>query len=220
MNKNNKSKNIKFAILATDVVLFAIDQNELKVLLIKIANNPFYSNELALPGGLILPEETAEDSVFRHMRSKAKIEKTYIEQLYTFSSIKRDPRGRVVSVAYIGLIPKCNTDKNIKWVSIKKIPTLAYDHNEIIKKAIERLKTKIEYTTIIQGLLPKDFTLSDLQNTYEIILNKKYDKRNFRKKILSLGFLKPIGKKRKGEPYRPADLYQFISKPDQVFNIL
>jgi 8-oxo-dGTP diphosphatase len=219
-NIKPKKKDLKFAILATDVVIFAIHENALKVLLIDINIPPFYNNIYGVPGGLILPEETAEDSVYRHIINKAGIKNIDIEQLYTFSSIDRDPRGRVVSVAYFGLVPSITTSQpNVYWKNINKLPELAYDHKEIIKKAVERLKAKMEYTTIVKGFLPKEFTLSELQKAHEIVLNKKFDKRNFRKKMLSFGFLKSIGEQKKGEPNRPADLYKFSTGSSQTFNI-
>lgn len=215
-----KKKDLKFAILATDVVIFAIHENALKVLLIDINIPPYYNNIYGVPGGLILPEETAEDSVYRHIRNKAGVKDINIEQLYTFSSIDRDPRGRVVSVAYFGLMPSIiTTQSKVYWKDINKLPQLAYDHKEIIKKAVERLKAKMEYTTIVRGFLPKAFTLSELQKVYEIVLNKKFDKRNFRKKMLSFGFLKSIGTQKKGEPNRPADLYKFSTGSLETFNI-
>jgi 8-oxo-dGTP diphosphatase len=219
--KPNK-KDLKFAIIATDVVIFALHENVLKVLLIDVNIPPYYNNVYGVPGGLVLPDETAEDSVYRHMENKAGIKNIEIEQLYTFSDIDRDPRGRVVSVAYFGLTPSITTNHSNKiyWKDVNKLSSLAYDHKEIIKKALERLKAKIGYTAIIKGFLPKEFTLSELQKAYEIVLNKKFDKRNFRKKMLQIGFLKSIGEKKTGEANRPADLYKFVTGSAETFNIL
>jgi len=219
--KLNK-KELKFAILATDVVIFAIHEDVLKVLLIDVNIPPHYNDIYGVPGGLILPEETAEDSVYRHMENKAGIKNIEIEQLYTFSSVDRDPRGRVVSVAYFGLTPSITTNHSNKiyWKDVNKLPRLAYDHKEIIKKALERLKAKMGYTTIVRGFLAKEFTLSELQKAYEVVLEKKFDKRNFRKKMLSLGFLKEVGKKEQDVPNRPADLYRFSTGSSETFNIL
>jgi 8-oxo-dGTP diphosphatase len=215
-------KDLKFAILATDVVIFAIHENALKVLLIDVDIPPYFNAIHGVPGGLILPEETAEDSARRIMDAKAGIVNIDIEQLYTFSSINRDPRGRVVSVAYFGLTPSTATDpsRKIYWKDVNKLPELAYDHKEIVRKAVERLKAKMEYTTIVKGFLPKEFTLSELQKAYEIVLDKKFDKRNFRKKMLSLDFLKNIGEKKSGEANRPADLYKFSTGSTQTFHII
>jgi 8-oxo-dGTP diphosphatase len=219
--KPNK-KDLQFAILATDVVIFAIHENTLKVMLIDVNIPPYFNDIYGVPGGLILPEETAEDSAYRIMKTKTGMENIDIEQLYTFSSIDRDPRGRVVSVAYFGLTPSITADpsRKVYWKDVNKLPKLAYDHKEIIKKATERLKAKMEYTTIVKGFLPKEFTLSELQKAYEIVLDKKFDKRNFRKKMLSLEFLKNVGEKKSGEPNRPADLYRFSTGLTQTFHII
>ncbi len=224
-NKKPNTRDLKFAVLATDIAIFAIHEGILKVLLIDVNVPPFFKNTFGLPGGLIAPNETAEDSVYRHMKSKAGISVSYIEQLYTFSSIDRDPRGRVVSVAYIGLLPESAVIESLKnekvsWKNVKSLPHLAYDHNEVVKVATERLKAKLGYTTIAQGFLPEKFSLSELQNVYEVVLEKQFDKRNFRKKILSLGFLKKLGVQKGGVANRPADLYKFISGSDKVFNII
>jgi len=211
MTKNN----IQFAILATDVVLFTYQNEKLKVCLLNIDNDHFKKMK-ALPGGLILPNETAEDSVARHMKDKAGIEikNTYIEQLYSFSKISRDPRGRVVAVAYLALIPseKVEYKEGVEWIEVNKIPKLAYDHSEIVKTAIERLKSKIKYTNIAYSILPKSFRLTEMQNVYESILGKKLDKRNFRKKVLESGLLEETGKKEVEGAHRPAMLYRFKNR--------
>ncbi|MEI8339180.1 MAG: NUDIX domain-containing protein [bacterium] len=222
---NTKPKDLHFAVLATDVVVFTISDGELKVLLTEINLPPHYVNTFGIPGGLILPNETAEDSVLRHIQNKIGIKVDYIEQLYTFSSVDRDPRGRVVSVAYFALVPGSSIDKNtliekISLRSIKKIPQLAYDHNQMIEKGIERLKAKLGYTTIIRYLLPTKFTLSELQSAYEIIFGKSYDKRNFRKKILELGILKNTNIQKRDGAHRPADLYSFSADFNKIFEIL
>ncbi len=225
IQKQTNTKEMRFAILATDIVLFAIEEGTLKVLLIDVNVPPHFVNSFGLPGGLILPNETAEESVERHMKNKVGISLSYVEQLYTFSSINRDPRGRVVSVAYIGLVPESMVEvskskTSVYWKNVKSLPKLAYDHNEVVKAAVERLKSKLSYTTIVQGFLPEKFTLSELQNVYEVVLEKKFDKRNFRKKILSLGFLKKLDVQKGGVANRPADLFKFIGGSDQIFNIL
>jgi 8-oxo-dGTP diphosphatase len=205
----------QFAVLATDVVLFTYQNNVLKVCLLNINNNYFHKMK-ALPGGLILPAETAENSVARHMRDKAgvDIKNTHIEQLYSFSKINRDPRGRVVSVAYLALLPseKIKYREGVEWVEVKKLPKLAYDHSEIVKTAIERLKSKIKYTNIAYSILPISFRLTEMQNVYEAILGQELDKRNFRKKILESGLLEETGKKETDGAYRPAKLYRFKNR--------
>lgn len=220
-----KPKDLKFAILATDVVLFTLEDDVLKVLLIDVDLPPYYVNGYALPGGLILPNETADDSVNRHLQNKVGITNAPVEQLYTFSGVQRDPRGRVVSVAYMGLIsPEAfalqEKKSSIYWKNARAVSKLAYDHNEIVKKALLRLEAKVGYSTIVRGLLSKEFTLSELQKAYEIILQTKFDKRNFRKKILAINVLKSTGNQKKGEANRPADLYMFASDKDHIVDII
>lgn len=219
-------KQLRFAVLATDVVLFTIQHKALKVLLVDVHVPPWFSDIQGIPGGLVLPDETADDSVKRHMWGKAGMQpkKVYIEQLYTFSGIRRDPRGRVVSVGYLGLIPphiaSKASAKNTYWQDVQKLPKLAYDHNDIVKAAIHRLKDKITYTTLVRYLLSAEFTLSDLQQAYEIILERKFDKRNFRKKMLSLGIMKELSRQKRGEAHRPSALYNFIGKDSQIFKLV
>jgi 8-oxo-dGTP diphosphatase len=214
MPKTLKNKDLKFAIIATDVAIFTIQGDSLKVLLIPVNIPPFFNNMKGLPCGLVTPSETAEDSVFRHIKNKTGLEVSFIEQLQAFSAIDRDPRGRVVSIAYTALISEDDTKKsslkdNATWVNVSSLPKLAYDHNEIIKTAIENIRSKLWYTKIFQYLLPTKFTLSEMQSAFEIVLKKKFDKRNFRKKIVSLDVIKKIpGKKMEGA-HRPAELYSF-----------
>ncbi|MDD4409322.1 MAG: NUDIX domain-containing protein [Candidatus Pacebacteria bacterium] len=224
MNKKKSSpEELRFAILATDVVIFAINNKSLDVLLIDIDIPPHYKKMMGIPGGLINDDETAEESVMRHVNNKAKIDLSYIEQLYTFSSLDRDLRNRVVSVAYFAFVKPSDIlkrDANVHWMDVRDLPELAFDHNEIIKKALDRVRGKFEYTTFVQGLLPDEFTLSELQVAYEIVLGREQDKRNFRKKILSLNCLEATGSKRVAGRSRPAELYRFISEPGQVLDII
>lgn len=223
MSTTKPPHKLHFAILAVDVVLFTIIDNELKVLLIKVHIPPYFIDRQGLPGGLIHPQEEATKAAERHLKDKGGINNTYLEQLYTFSAVNRDPRGRVVSVAYLGLIPakKAQVNKEeVEWVAIHRRAELAYDHDEIIRTAVARLRAKIEYTNIIANLLPREFTLSELQNVYEVILGKKLDKRNFRKKILSLNLIKDTGRKKREGAHRPAQLYQFFSREQTVVEIL
>lgn len=219
-------KNFKHAVIATDIVIFTVDDNKLKVLMIKMRKKPF-SEMWAVPGGLVHIDESVDESARRHLKDKTGVSNVYLEQLYTFGNVLRDPLGRVVSVAYFALIPKDSvslktTDEyeGVDWFSIKELPRLAYDHAEIVKMAVERLKAKLEYSNIVHGLLPKEFTLTDLQKTYELILEKEIDKRNFRKKILSLNIIKKSNKKSTGGANRPAELYKFISTKPQIVEII
>ena len=219
------SQKYKFAAVAVDVVVFSIDQGELKVLLIEMKKSP-YIGCWAAPGGLIKPNESLEQAAKRQLFTKAGLRGVYLEQLYAFGEVARDPFGRVVSTAYFALIPnagiKPKTSKEygaIKWFGVKNLPKLAYDHKKIIDFALKRLRAKIGYTNIVYGLLPREFTLSDLQKVYEIILSKKLDKRNFRKKVLALNLVKPASAKRVGA-HRPAKLYKFNKSLPHVVEIL
>lgn len=204
--------------LAADAVIFTVERSELKVLLIQMKKKP-YTGRWAAPGGLIEPKETTRQTAERILKTQTGVTEVYLEQLQTFDNPKRDPNGRVVSVAYMALVPSAGiklktTDRYtaVRWWSVKKLPVLAYDHTEIIKAAINRLRGKLEYTNIVWGLLPSEFTLTQLQSVYEIILNRKLDKRNFRRKIIDLGLVTSAGKKIKGEAYRPAELFCFKQK--------
>jgi len=217
--QTSKLKIIYGPAVAIDAVLFTLDQDQLKVLLIKINNGP-YQNKWALPGGLVQLNETLDEAAKRVLFQKTNIGDIHLEQLYTFGDLKRDTRGRVISVAYFALVSHPNNYKvkttpyysEITWQPIKNLPTMAFDHRKIIEEALTRLKAKIEYTNVSYSLLPKEFVLTDLQKTYEIILGKKLDKRNFRKKIISIGLVEKTEKKEKGKPHRPASLYRFVKR--------
>lgn len=204
--------------VTTDIVIFTIEQEELKVLLIKRAKEPF-KNQWALPGGFILENEEPERAALRVLKNKAGVNNIYMEQLYTFPGSGRDPRGNVITIAYFALTPRNKIEiKETKEIqtptfrSVKKLPDIAFDHNRIVSYALKRLRSKLEYTNVVYSLLPKYFTFNQLQNAYEIILGRKLDKRNFRKKFLILGLIKPTNKILTGERQRPAKLYQFISR--------
>lgn len=212
--------------VATDVVIFTIKESELQVLLIKMKKHPF-EKCWALPGGLVEGDESIDDAAKRQLVSKTGIQKSYLEQLATFGRVDRDPFGRVISVAYFALLPSDAHDLKttdeygaVEWKPISKLPKLAYDHNEIIAYALKRLQAKLRYSNIAYSLLPNEFTLTELQKTYEIILGKILDKRNFRKKIDSLKILKKANKKRVGERSRPALLYMFGERSFQEMEIV
>ncbi|MFH0873435.1 MAG: NUDIX domain-containing protein [Candidatus Komeilibacteria bacterium] len=213
-----------YAVLATDIVVFTVAQGQLQVLLLKMKKVPF-SGSWACPGGLIGTQETPEQAAGRILRLTTGLADLYLEQLYTFGRVDRDPFGRVVSVAYLGLLSDkiaVKTTGNyaaIQWFPINKLPKLAYDHREIIDVAIERLKSKITYTNIIAHLLPREFTLTQLQSLYESILDRPLDRRNFRKKIQSLKLVKPTAKEARGAN-RPARLYTFTSTKIKIIEIL
>jgi 8-oxo-dGTP diphosphatase len=209
---------LRFAVLATDIVVFTVQDGELCVLLIEVLERPF-ENRWALPGGLVKPEEDILLAARRNLAEKTDVKSAYLEQLYTFGELDRDPRGRVVSVAYMALISSepvnlKTTDRygGIGWFPVRKLPVLAYDHREMIEYAVGRLRTKLEYTNIIYSLLPEKFTLTRLQKIYEIILGRTLDKRNFRKKFLSLGLIQPTKQFERGGRQRPAQLFKFKHK--------
>lgn len=216
----------KFAVIAVDVVIFTVQDGQFKALLIKMKKAP-YADCWAAPGGLVKSDESVEQAARRHLRKKTGVRDMYLEQLYTFGRVDRDPFGRVVSVAYFALIPhagmKLKTTAeygDVGWFPVEKLPKLAYDHQEIIAYAVQRLQSKLEYSNIVYGLLAREFTFSELQDIYEIILGRKLDKRNFRKKILSLRLVQRAYKKRRGETNRPAELYQFMERIPRVVQIL
>lgn len=219
-------KKYKFAVIATDIIIFTIKDDELNALLIKMKKNPF-KNHWAAPGGLVKPDESVEQAAKRILKEETNLSNVYLEQLYTFGKVNRDPFGRVVSVAYFALIPEqkqsIKTSKKydeICWHKVNKLPQMAYDHEEMITKAYRRLKAKLGYTNIVYSLLPDMFTLSELQSIYEIILRKKLDKRNFRKKVLQIKLVRKTGKKTSGAPNRPAELYRFTSKKPSIVEVL
>jgi len=213
-------------IVATDTLVFTIIDQKLHVLLIKMKKKE-WKGTWALPGGLVNINESLDGAAKRHLKDKTSISGIYMEQLYTFGDPSRDPDGHIISTSYMALIPadkvKLKTSKEyeaIEWKPLHKLPKLAYDHKEVIKYGVQRLRWKLEYTNAVYSLLPDEFTLSELQDMYEIILDRELDKRNFRKKILSLKMLKKLGKKRKGEANRPAELFSFKDKKFKIVEVL
>ena len=203
----------RFAAVAVDIPVFAVFDEQLQVLVAPVNRPPHYLNIPGFVGGMVTTKETADDTVDRILKEKANIKGFYCEQLYTFSDIDRDKRNRVVSVAYYGLL-RPDTAAAYKhdeayFVPVKSIKDLAYDHKDILKMAVKRLQGKLSYTNIAQHLLPRHFTLTELQKLYELILNTEFDKRNFRKKILSLDIIEETGTMEEGVKHRPAALYKF-----------
>lgn len=201
--------------LSVDIVIFTLSENNLQVLLIRRANPP-YPNRWALPGGFVEMGESLEEAASRELEEETGIEGAYLEQLYTYGDPGRDPRGRVVSVAYYALIPagaavrsEGGSDADqASWFDINELPELAFDHAEILAYALRRLRYKLEYSAVGFELLPEEFTLTELQQTYEIILGEPLDKRNFRRRMLGSGIIEPTHNKRGGEG-RPARLYRY-----------
>jgi 8-oxo-dGTP diphosphatase len=212
MHKHPSKQDIR---IATDAAIFTVQDGKLKALLIQMKKSPF-TGDWALPGGLIGENETTRNSAIRILAEQTGVRDVYIEQLMTFDDPKRDPLGRVISVAWFALIPDSGrplrtTEKymDVRWWPVAKLPKLAYDHAHIAQTAIARLRAKLGYANVAWSLLPPIFTLSDLQKTHEAILGKSLDKRNFQKKILASGLLKATGKTSSGGAHRPARLYRF-----------
>ena len=206
------------AALTVDCVVFGFDQAELKVLLIKRGLAPF-KGKWALPGGFVHLDETLDAAARRELEEETGITRLYLEQLFTFGDVERDPRERVITVAYYALVKL--SDHRIRaasdalraaWFGIDDLPRLAFDHAEIIDVALTRLQGKVRYQPIGFELLPPKFTLSQLQHLYETILDRQLDKRNFRKKILSMGFLVDLEEIEQDVAHRAARLYSFDRK--------
>lgn len=204
--------------VAVDVVIFALHEGKLQVLLIQRGVPPF-ERQWALPGGFVLEHESVEAAARRELAEETGVRDVYLEQLYTFGEPTRDPRGRVVTVAYYALLTAdvapvvAGTDAGAAgWMPARKHPPLAFDHDRILDYALERLVNKLEYTTVGFKLLPKKFTLSQLQRVYEAVLGRTLDKRNFRRKIALLDILTPLQEWDREGPTRPAQLYRFSAK--------
>ncbi len=204
--------------LSVDAVVFGYESEAISVLLIKRKYEPF-KGKWAIPGGFVLNDESLEDAVERELKEETGIEINYLEQLYTFGNPKRDPRSRVVSVAYFGLIKPssfniyASTDADeVKWFKITELPKLSFDHEEIFKLAITRLQEKITYEPIGFELLNNKFPFSDLEKLYTTLLGRAIDRRNFRKKILSLNILDELDEKISKGSGRPANLFKFNNK--------
>ncbi len=214
--------NRAFAVLATDIAVLTVDGSDLKVLLTTAKSNNF-KGQPTLPGGLVGLTEKTDHAAERILKSVLTSIKFYKEQLYAFDDPGRDPAGRVVSVAYLMLVPWNIASKIItteaSWHSVKSLPKLAYDHNEIVKHAVKRLTSKLKYTNVVFSLMPDEFRLSDLQKVYETVFGTILDKRNFVKKIKSLKLLVKTGRKVEGAAHRPASLYKFKNKEYMVVEV-
>ena len=202
--------------LTVDCVVFGYGTTaSLKVLLIRRKLPPFEAG-WALPGGFVQVDESVEAAAIRELQEETGVADVFLEQLYTFGALGRDPRERVVSVAYYALVSlqrhplQAATDaSDAQWFELDALPDLAFDHAEILRCAVKRLRAKIRYEPIGFELLPEKFTLSQLQRLYEQILEQKIDKRNFRKKLLKMNLLVKTGEKETGVAYRSAQLYKF-----------
>lgn len=199
-----------------DTVAFAVHQSTLEVLLIKRKHDPFKAH-WALPGGFLRDDDqTLEAAATRELYAETNVSNVYLEQLYTFGDLGRDPRGRVITVSYLALLReeelelRASADASgVAWWPVNDLPTLAFDHNSIVTYAYQRLKYKIEYSPAAFKLIPDKFTLRDLQTVYEAVLGRPIDNRNFRKKFLASGVLKELDETSREASFRPARLYAF-----------
>ena len=203
------------AALTVDGVVFGLDGGELKVLLIERGIAPF-KGQWALPGGFVHENETLEAAVARELEEEAGLHGVFLEQLYTFGAVRRDPRERIVSVAYYALVnladhtTRAATDAaDARWFPAARPPGLAFDHAEILTMALQRLRGKLRYEPVGFELLPEKFTLTQLQQLYESVLGVPLDKRNFRKKVLGFDLLIPLEETFRDGPHRPAQLFRF-----------
>lgn len=207
--------------LTVDVVVFALDADDLQVMLIQRGLPPF-AGRWALPGGFVRVEETLDAAAQRELQEESGLKGIFLEQLYTFGDVRRDPRERVVTVAYYALVNlaghdvRASTDaRQAAWFPVGDVPDLAFDHRRIVDAALERLRGKLRYQPIGFELLPEQFTLRQLQHLYEIVLGRPLDKRNFRKKVLSMGILKDTREIETDVAHRAARLYRFDQRAYQ-----
>lgn len=203
--------------VTVDIVIFTIRKKKLEVLLVQRGHEPF-KGKWAIPGGFIRLSENLDQAATRVLYEKTNVKDVYLEQLYTFGKPDRYPNARVITVGYFALIRSddlklsYNTEMDIQqvdWHSVYNLPGLAFDHQDIISHALRKLRDRLEYSPVAFQLLPKKFTLTELQKTYELILDKELDKRNFRKKMISLGILHEFDEFTKLSSKRPARLYSF-----------
>lgn len=201
--------------LAVDVAAFAMHGGELQVLLVERGELP-HARDWALPGGFVQPGEELHEAALRELRTETSVdlEPRHLEQFYTFGELGRDPRGRVVSVAHLAVLPHGTVSVTAgghtvgaAWQRAHHLPRLAFDHQAILDRALGRLQLRLEYANLALEFLPDTFTLPELQTVHEAILNRKLDKRNFRKRLLAQGTLVPSGERRSGVG-RPAQLYR------------
>lgn len=201
--------------LAVDLVVFGYHDAELMVLLLNRNEEPF-SNTWTLPGAFLQMDERFQDTCGRILKTKLGMSNLFLEQLYSFDQLKRDPRGRVISVSYFAMInPKKfaivagKMANDVQWFKTTDIPRLGFDHGSILKMALQRLKSKILYYPVGFELLDDIFTMPELHTLYETVLGIQIDRRNFRRKILDSGYIISTGEKREGLQNRHPDLYQF-----------
>jgi 8-oxo-dGTP diphosphatase len=228
LSKEDKSimpfKNSFFqSAFSVDNVIFGFDNSQLKVLLIRRKGEPF-KGEWALPGDLVHPKENLRDAPKRVLKELTGLVDVYLEQVHTFGKVDRHPVGRVVTVAYYSLVnihkvkPRAASfAAEVKWFPVFEMKSLPFDHLEILEKCTVQLQNSVKIMPIGFELLPEKFTLSDVQDLYEAVLNKNLDKRNFRKKFLSMGILIDVREYQTGVAHRPAKLYRFETEKYDEF---
>jgi 8-oxo-dGTP diphosphatase len=206
-------QNINRIALSVDCIIFGFDESKLKVLLIR-SDLKKYLGKWSLLGDLVFPNEDLDAAAYRILKQRTGLSDVYLEQVQTFGQVNRHPAGRVVTVAYCSLINiqhhKLNIlDNELHWHDVKNVTDLAFDHQEIFDKCIEQLQKRVQEHPLGFNLLPKKFSLRDLQNLYEAILEIKMDRRNFRKKFFSMDFLIDLKEMEQDVPHRPGKLYKF-----------
>ena len=203
--------------LAVDCLIFGFDRNLLtiKILLIKRKKQPF-ENNWALPGGFVKEGEEVRDAAARKLLQETGLNQIYFDELKTYAQTKRDPRGRIVSIAFYALIPinfkaltQVKGNHETYWFDVYDVPNLAFDHKNMLEDALKEFRVRIAYEPFIFHLLPKKFSLNELQKIYELITNTQQDTRNFRKKVLKTPYIKDLKEKEKEVSHRPAKLYAF-----------
>ncbi|HEX2970413.1 MAG TPA: NUDIX domain-containing protein [Bacteroidales bacterium] len=204
--------------VTTDIVLFGFEERKLKVLLIKRKSSPF-EGKWAFPGGFLEIDETAEEGAKRELSEETGIKDVFPEELRTFSEVNRDPRGRTVSIAFYALIRMTeifavagDDATESGWFHVSDMPQLAFDHDKILSSAIEKLREQFRYQPVAFDLLEEKFTIPQLQELYEQVLNIEFDRSNFRKKVISSGLLKDINETEDGVPHRGARYFIFDKK--------
>lgn len=205
--------------VTVDCVIFGYEKNSLQLLLIKRGLEP-YRGTWALPGGFVKMDETLDEAAKRELTEETGLQQVYMEQMFTFGAVHRDPRDRVISIAYLALVNlsdtaqvKGDTDaEEAAWYEVNELPKLAFDHQEIVKLALERLRGKITYQPIVFELLPKKFVFSDLENIYATILQSDINRRNFRTKMMATGLVEELNEYMTNVSFRPPKLYRYNRK--------
>ena len=219
-------ENINRIALSVDCIIFGFDENKLKVLLIR-SDLKKYSGKWSLLGDLVYPKEDLEAAAYRILKQRTGLSDVYLEQVHTFGAVNRHPAGRVVTVTYCSLINvqhhKINIlDNELHWHDVKNVTDLAFDHQQIFDICLTQLQKRVQEHPLGFNLLPKKFSLRDLQNLYEAILNFKMDRRNFRKKFFAMDLLIDLNEMEQDVPHRPGKLYKFnyekYSKREKKWN--